>query len=183
MYIREITGKLFFLSISLAAYFTATGQKLSAEELQLYQLVMQYRKTKGLAAIPLSKSLTLVAQTHAVDLDDHYEPGGHCNLHSWSDQGNWKAVCYTDDHAQAELMWSKPQELTKYKGNGYEIAFSTDIEYLADPKAALANWKLSKQHNAVILNRGLWKRKWNAIGVGVYGSYAVVWFGNEVDNR
>lgn len=173
--------RFFLLAILVVIYFKGAGQKLNADEKELYNLLMQYRKSKGLPAIPLSKSLTFVAQTHAQDLDDYYEPGDGCNLHSWSDQGGWEAVCYTDDHKQAKLMWSKPQELTKYKGNGYEIAFSTSIDYLADPAAALANWKTSKYHNAVILNRGVWRRKWNAIGIGVYGSYAVVWFGNEVD--
>lgn len=181
MFNRGFAIRLLFSVISLATYYTGTGQKLNPDEQQLYKLVMQYRKTKGLPAIPLSKSLTIVAQTHAVDLDDYFEPGGACNFHSWSDKGKWKPVCYTSDHAQSKLMWSKPQELTSYTGNGYEIAFAENVEYLANAENALDAWKLSKAHNAVMLNRGVWKRKWNAIGIGVYGSYAVVWFGNEVD--
>lgn len=173
--------EFFFTAIFITTTFTSIGQKPTADESELYKLVMQYRKAKGLPAIPLSKSLTIVAQTHAQDLDDYYEPGGKCNFHSWSDQGNWKPVCYTTDHAQAKLMWSKPQELTSYKGNGYEIAFAEDPEYLANAENALESWKFSKPHNDVILNRGTWKRKWNAIGIGIYGSYAVIWFGNEVD--
>ncbi|MFN8249721.1 MAG: CAP domain-containing protein [Ferruginibacter sp.] len=142
---------------------------------------MKYRKSKGLPAIPLSKSLTTVAQVHARDLEENYSPDPKCNLHSWSNNGNWIPVCYTKDHAKAELMWSKPGELTKYQGKGYEIAFAEDEAYLANAENALEAWKSSKDHNAVILNRGIWKKKWNAIGIGINGSYAVIWFGNEPD--
>lgn len=158
------------------------AQELSGDESELYNLIMKYRKEKGLPAIPLSKSLTMVAQTHARDLEDNYTPDPKCNLHSWSNNGNWKPVCYTKDHAQARLMWSKPQELTSYKGDGFEIAFAEDVEYLANAENALESWKESKYHIAVILNKGTWKKKWNAIGIGINGSYAVVWFGNEIDN-
>jgi len=173
--------QLLLILICTSISLQTEAQNLSADESELYRLVMNYRKTKGLPGIPLSKSLTLVAQTHAKDLDENYEPGTACNLHSWSANGNWKPVCYSKDHAQAKLMWSKPRELTAYKGNGYEIAYSEDLDYLANADNALDGWKLSKEHNAVILNRGAWKKKWNAIGIGIYGSFAVIWFGNEVD--
>ena len=59
---------------------------LSSEEQKLYQLIMEYRKSKGLEAIPLSAKLTLVAQTHARDLSENYtfDPDNTCNPHSWS---------------------------------------------------------------------------------------------------
>ena len=48
--------------------------------------------------------------------------------------------------------------------------------------AALAGWKSSAGHDQMILNKYAWKRmKWNAMGVGIYGHYAVVWFGEEAD--
>ena len=165
----------------LNLHLRANSQELSSDEFELYNLVMQYRKAKSLPTIPLSKSLTFVAQTHAKDLDENYVIDQKCNLHSWSSNGNWKPVCYTNDHAQAKLMWSKPQELTSYKGNGYEIAFAEDAEYLANAENALDSWKLSKEHNAVILNKKIWKKNWNSIGIGIYGSYAVIWFGYESD--
>lgn len=173
--------KLLFLFAFTVACIVCTAQNLSGDETELYNLIMAYRKSRGLPTIPLSKSLTLVAQTHVHDLEDNFERGNECNFHSWSNQGKWKPVCYTSDHAQARLMWSKPQELTSYKGNGYEIAFAENEEYLADAEHALKSWQSSKNHNAVILNRDKWKKKWNAIGIGIYGSYAVVWFGNEPD--
>lgn len=47
---------------------------------------MQYRIEKGLAEIPLSKSLTFVAQTHVKDMELN-PASGYCNMHSWSDKG------------------------------------------------------------------------------------------------
>ncbi len=178
---RLIKQLLIFL-ILINIQVNALAQALSADESELYNLVMKYRKEKGLATIPVSKSLTVVAQTHAKDLDENYIPDPKCNIHSWSNKGKWKPVCYTKDHAQAKLMWSKPQELTTYKGYGFEIAFEEDPEYLANAENALESWILSKEHNAVILNKGMWKNKWNAIGIGIAGSYAVIWFGREPDN-
>lgn len=151
----------------------------SSKEMKLYELIMAYRKQKGLSEIPLSKSLTFVAKTHAKDLGDNNPNKGSCNLHSWSDKGNWKPVCYTSDHAQASLMWSKPRELTSYQGNGYEIA----AQGVSSAEAALNLWKQSDAHQAVLLNEGIWKEKWQAIGIGMYKNYAVVWFGKEKDTE
>jgi len=177
----RLLKQIFLLPIFITMFLVGTAQQLSEDESELYRLVMAYRRSKGLPGIPLSRSLTLVAQTHVKDLEENYERNNHCNYHSWSNKGTWKAVCYTSNHAQAKLMWSKPQELTSYTGYGFEIAFAEDEEYLAESGNALEAWKLSKAHNAVILNRDKWKKKWNAIGIGIYGSYAVIWFGNEVD--
>jgi uncharacterized protein YkwD len=147
---------------------------------ELVELVNAYRQSEGLPAIPYSPSLSCVAVTHVHDLADnspHTEPGG-CNLHSWSDQGPWTACCYTPDHAQAQCMWSKPQELTEYPGNGYENAASG----AGSPAAALAMWQGSTAHNEVILNLGIWEsHPWNAVGAGLYQGYATLWFGEQSD--
>jgi uncharacterized protein YkwD len=75
-------------------------------------------------------------------------------------------------------MWSKPSELTSYKSNGYEIACMGAIT----AEKALECWKGSPGHNDVILNRHTWKNmKWNAMGVSIYGPYALVWFGTIAD--
>lgn len=158
------------------------AQTLTSEESKLYKLLMEYRAAKGLPSIPVSKSLTYVAQIHAKDLDENFTPDGRCNMHSWSDKGNWKACCYTSDHAQAACMWTKPQELTSYKGLGFEIAHGAK-GYVATAESALSGWKSSPGHNAVIINGDKWKQKWNAIGIGIYGGYAVVWFGYASDKE
>ncbi len=160
-------------------------QSLSEDELELYQLIMEYRTENGLSKIPLSKSLTYVAQTHVKDLKINKPDQGDCNSHSWSSKGPWSPCCYTDDHANANGMWRKPRELTSYKNNGYEIACgsSNPIYDQGDitPEAALERWQNSSAHNAVILNQGIWKDTWKAIGIGIYGNFAVVWFGKEID--
>jgi len=153
--------------------------QLTTEEYRLYELVMEYRASKNIPTIPISPSLTFVARTHVRDLTAH-PPTGECNLHSWSEYGNWTPCCYTDDHAEAENMWNKPRELTSYQGNGYEIAFGHFIG--ATPENALEGWKTSPGHNAVMVNLNIWKNiTWRAIGIGIYGNYAVIWFGEEFD--
>jgi hypothetical protein len=133
----------------------------------------------GLSPIPLSASLTVVAQLHAKDLTDNRPDVEGCSMHSWSAKGKWQSCCYTPDHAQKQCMWNKPRELTSYTGNGFEIAAQRSD--LIGAKEALELWKGSTFHNDVILNKGIYNRKWNAIGLGIYKNYAVVWFGHEVD--
>lgn len=152
---------------------------LSAEETKLYELIMSYRASYNLPSIPLSPALTYVAHTHVRDLAA-YPPTGECNLHSWSEHGEWTPCCYTSDHAQAQLIWNKPRELTTYTGAGYEIAFYYSAG--ATATSALDGWKHSHGHNIMIINQEQWtSRTWKAIGIGIYQNYAVVWFGEEPD--
>lgn len=164
---------------------TLWSQTLSVEEQKLYNLIMQYRIESGLPVIPLSPALTFVAQTHAKDLAINRPDKGSCNAHSWSNKGTWTPMCYTSDHAKAKLMWSKPSELTNYKGKGYEIVtmiYGTRTDLMMTATMALKSWKGSASHNAVIINSGMWKKSdWKAIGIGMYNGYACVWFGEEQD--
>ncbi|MEA3497116.1 MAG: CAP domain-containing protein, partial [Bacteroidota bacterium] len=70
------------------------SQNLTEEELKLYNLIIEYRQEKKLPPIPLSPSLTIVAQTHVKDLADNNPDKGRCNTHSWSDKGKWTSCCY-----------------------------------------------------------------------------------------
>ena len=142
---------------------------------------MEYRVSKGLGLIPLSGSLTIVAQTHVKDLKNNNPTNNLCNMHSWSSNGSWSSCCYTSDHKQASCMWNKPKELTSYKASGYEIAYgSSNARITAED--ALNGWKNSSGHNAVIINQGIWTNKlWKAIGIGITDGYAVVWFGEDLD--
>jgi len=119
---------------------------------------------------------------HVWDLEinePHSEP--NCNLHSWSDQGSWTEVCYTDDHLYADLMWSKPSEITGdvYGANGYENSASG----VSSAAHALSLWQGSPGHKDVILNQGIWASRdpWPAMGAGMLAGYAVVWFGDAAD--
>jgi hypothetical protein len=152
--------------------------KLTSDELKLYNLLIAYRAENGLKPIPLSSSLTVVAHLHARDLEINQPDSAGCNMHSWSGSGKWQSCCYTPDHAQKLCMWNKPRELTSYTGNGFEIAAK---KYDLLGTELLALWKASKPHNDVILNKGVYNRKWNAIGIGIYKNHSVIWFGHEVD--
>ncbi len=161
--------------------------QISQEERELYELIMEYRDLKGLERIPLSSSLTFVAQTHCKDLvENKPDKNQRCNAHSWSSEGNWTPCCYTADHRQAECMWFKPRELTSYEGVGYEIAVGviddSNPDYRISPEEALKSWQGSFSHNEVVINKGTWKNKeWKAIGVGIYKGVSTVWFGHEID--
>lgn len=155
---------------------------VSPEERKLYDLIMEYRKSKRLRPIPFSGKLTRVAQAHVHDLSEHfdYEHRGDCNPHSWSDKGAWTPCCYTPDHKQAPCMWNKPREIAGYEGDGYEIAFYSSDG--AEAEESLDGWKNSPGHNPVIVNMGTWEKlEWKSIGIGIYGNYSVVWFGAEPD--
>jgi uncharacterized protein YkwD len=160
---------------------------VSEEEYRLYTMVNDYRRDRGLEEIPLSPSLCRVAGAHVWDLQTNNPERGRCNLHSWSDQGPWSSCCYTNDHRRAACIWSKPAEVSAYEGYGYEVAFYSSLAADQHPDmagAALQGWKKSPGHNRMIINKYSWKRiKWKAMGVGIYGNYAVVWFGDKPDTE
>jgi uncharacterized protein YraI len=162
-----------------ASSATAPPTGCNADGIALINAINQYRVDNGLGAIPISPSLCIVAEAHVNDLRDnapHTAPT--CNLHSWSDQGNWSACCYTPDHAQAWCAWNKPSELTDYQSNGYEIAYSGPD----DTQLAVTTWAGSSGHNAMILNLGIWADlQWQAIGAAQHDGYAHVWFGTDPD--
>ena len=171
--------KKILFTLALLVSFASFGQNLSNEESELYNLIMKYRSSKNLPRIPISKSLTFVAQTHVRDLENNKPDLGNCNMHSWSNKGAWTSCCYTSDHAKAQCMWDKPSELTSYKGYGYEIAYGSSGGSVT-PIGAINGWKGSSGHNAVIINQGIWSsHPWEAIGIGIYKGFAVVWFGEE----
>jgi uncharacterized protein YkwD len=156
---------------------------LSSEEKKLYDLIMEYRESKGLEQIPISAKLMEVAQTHARDLADNYvfDVDNTCNPHSWSKKGKWTSCCYTSDHKRASCMWNKPREITGYSGNGFEIAYYSSAG--ANAKEGLDGWKVSPGHNPLLINLGTWSKvKWNAIGMGIYKEFGVVWFGEVEDS-
>jgi len=164
--------------------FTAYRQKtvvITGEEQQLYRIIMEYRAEKNLPSIPLSVALTYVAQTHAGDLAENYQPGGRCNLNSWSKQEGWSSCCYLKGHSQADCMWNKPRELTTYPADGFEIVFCSAVN--PTPEAAFKHWKNNPLNDCVIRNTGTWSETtWQAIGIGVYKNYITVWLGKEPDN-
>ncbi len=162
---------------------------LSTKETRLFQIVNEYRESHGLPPIANARSLNKVARTHVIDLVENGPAEGTdsrgllCSLHSWSNNGLWKPVCYTKDHAYAESMWDKPREITNftYTGDGYENAYSTTDNEVV-PEKVLEAWKASPSHNAILLETGIWKgSNLLALGVGIYKNHAVIWVGVLID--
>lgn len=155
---------------------------VSSEEKELFDLLNEYRVSKKLKPVPFSAALTQVAQAHVRDLHNNYkfDPNAECNPHSWSKNGDWSDCCYTNDHKQAQCMWDKPKEIAGYNSPGYEIAYFQSNG--AEPYVAMEGWKKSKGHNPVMINTGIWEKvTWEAMGVGIYEEYGVVWFGAKSD--
>ncbi len=148
----------------------------------LIEAVNEYRRLHGLRAIKPSVTLNKVARLHVADLQQHNPNQGVCNMHSWSNNGDWSACCYKDVDPKAACMWDKPREISgfKYDANGYEVAAWLSDSMHVD--AAIDLWKNSAGHNAVILNKSDWGQlRWRAIGAAMSENYAVVWFGTKVD--
>lgn len=170
---------------------TAPGTCLTDPEVELARRINDYRQSKDRPAIPVTKSLSLVARWHAIDLSENQQwmqgtdPRGlPCGLQSWSAKGPWKALCYTSDHHYAEAMWRKPQELTAnaYLGNGFEIVYKTSGP-LVVPRV-VEYWTDRPEERDMILSSGVWQGlAWPVMGVGVVGNYAVLWFGDQPDRQ
>jgi hypothetical protein len=167
------------------------GVCLSPAEAELARLINEYRATQNLPAIPVSKSMTLVAQQHVWDSNNNQgsmpvDPGGQeCNLHSWTrvvnpalQQGKWTEVCYTGDHANAQGMWNKPREIAGFPGEGVENSHWASAG--TTPAGALNGWKNSPGHNAVITEQNGWG-PFKSLGVGISGNYAHMWVSLTAD--
>jgi len=163
----------------------STDSQEVMDALELLANINSYRRSKGLEPGEISPALMAVAFAHVQDLNEFRRESG-CNMHSWSSNfPDWRTgCCYTPDHSQADCMWSKGREITScwpspYRGNIYENSYSGP----ADPSSAVNAWKRSSAHNAVILNEGIWSRfnPWPAMGAAIWGSYAVLIFGDRKD--
>ena len=153
----------------------------SAEEVRLYNLISEYRRVHKLPVIPFSRSLSYVARVHAMDLQFNRPDFGGCNPHSWSDKGKWKACCYTRDKNRQLCMNEKPREIAGYRYKGWEMVYSGGEE--AHAGDAFDLWKGLGLTNDYLLNTGKWIKPWKAIGIGFYGDYATVWFGEGDDTE
>ena len=161
------------------------SQDLTCEEKKLYNLIMEYRKDNKLKKIPISSSLTLVAQIHLKDLIHNKPDLKKGNAHSWSNKGNWSSVNYLGYQHQARYIWDKPRELTSYKGDGFEIVCGSNkccSDFVMTAEYALDSWIKSTNHNNMIINKKNFKKiEWKSIGIAVKNGFAVVWFGKEKD--
>ncbi len=160
---------------------------VSLEELALYHQITAYRASVGLEPVALSGALNATAGRHVVDTRENIWAAGldlprGANLHSWSD------APYFADHRAPGVMWDAPARLgLSYGGAAYEISAAGQ----RDGASALAAWKASPGHNAVLAGQGAWAgREFHSMGIGVdtspgagpYGGRIFhVWFGEAVD--
>lgn len=158
--------------MSTDIYKSSRFDKFDAEEAELYRSINEYRAINGLPPIAASQSLSLVANRHVIDLEENIGT----ITHAWSD-----ADYDVSDSTTWSTMWQAPQRLgTDYESNGFENAFFSSAGATAED--ALNSWRGSGGHNAVILNQDVWANsEWNALGIGIYGDYAVMWVGEASD--
>lgn len=174
-----LSGCFWALSAQGFALYPLTEQCAESEEFQLFELLTEYRRIHGLPPLPISKSLSYVARVHAMDLAFNRPDFGGCNPHSWSAKGSWKACCYARDDNRTACMNDKPKELTAYKAKAWEIVY--DGGEAAKAIDAFDLWKDIGIFRDYLLNTGKWEKPWKAIGIGFYGDYATVWFGEGDD--
>lgn len=177
------------LALLVLLPFLSTGQMIdlgpvkthcaTSEEVELYNLINDYRRIHQLPPIPFSRSLSYVARVHAMDLSINRPDFGGCNPHSWSAKGKWKPSCYSRDPNRQQSMNEKPKEIAGYKFKGWEMVYSGGEE--ARAVDAFDLWKGLGLTNDYLLNTGKWIKPWKALGIGFYGDYACVWFGEGDD--
>lgn len=153
---------------------------ISKDEVKLYELINNYRKSVGLIEIPLSKSLCYVAKKHANDLQLNKPDTNTCNFHSWSNKGNWTPCCFEKEIKDKSCMLNKPTELTKYPGTAYEIIYWENKQATSDK--AYKQWIETSASRSVFSNYKNWENyEWNAMGIGIYEGFAIAWFGESFD--
>ncbi len=155
---------------------------ISNNELKLYNQINDYRKALNLPKIPLSRSLSYVAQQHVTDLLKNKPDTNACSFHSWSDKGKWTACCYKGGIKDKKCMQEKPRELTGYPGKGYEIVYWENKEATADN--AFDQWRTVTASRSLITNLKEWEDfAWKAMGVAIEKNFAILWFGEETDTE
>jgi len=153
---------------------------IDQEELKLYNLFNEYRKTMNQPEIPLSKSLCFVAKQHINDLIQNKPDTNTCNFHSWSDKGEWTACCFEVELKDKSCMQKKPMELTNYPGIAYEIVYWENRIATADK--AFDQWRETAASQSMIINIKNWESlNWNAVGICIEDNFAIAWLGEETD--
>jgi hypothetical protein len=178
-----------FLGVGLLVFNTKTTAQtdtipddfcISAEEYQLYQLINDYRKVFALPEVVLSKSLSYVAIAHARDLAANFNADTICNMHSWSDKGRWKPICFPSEQSRKNNVHLKAKEIIGYQTEAFEITYWSNVENT--PKQILGFWRENTVSADLLINRAKWENHtWKAIGIGIEDGYAVVWLGEGID--
>lgn len=155
---------------------------INQEEFQLFNLVNNLRKSRGLPSLQLSKSLSYTAYQHVRDLYINKPDTASCNMHSWSDKGDWTPICFPKEQGKKKSVNDKPKELTNYPGQAHELLYW--VNGTALPDEVFDQWRTTNQSSALILNTGKWlKTNWKSMGISVYKGYASLWLGEAQDTE
>ncbi len=147
------------------------GDEISPPEKELYKIINDYRAANNQPPIPLSESLSLVANRHLLDLINNVKTFTH----------GWSNCPYEIANEKTwNCVFEAPQRLkTNFQGNGYENLYR-NLNGNATPTLALDAWKKSVMHNNLILNLDVWKdTTFDGFGIAIDGNYAAIWFGSE----
>jgi hypothetical protein len=174
---------IFFFSLKLfGQHRIPSGFCMNQDEQKLAEAINKIRIKHGKKPIKLSISLTYVAETHVNDLEVNHPDTSVCNLSSWSNKGKWTPVCFNPYVVDRKAMWDKPRELTPYPYNGYEMVGYMEGGIVVDSLAKL--WDTLAESLDMITTEGIWSKKsWEAMGVGISGNYASLWFGQREDRE
>lgn len=149
------------------------GDEISSQEKDLYRMVNEYRAQNNLPQIPISESLSLVANRHLLDMT--------LNLKSFSH--GWSNCAYDVNNEKTwNCVFESPKRLNSgYDGKGYENLYRTKTGN-ANAALVLEAWKKSDLHNSLLLNLKAFKDiKFDAFGVAINGQYAALWFGSKAN--
>lgn len=176
---RKFIAAFLFFVIATFSLQAQQGVCIDEDELALANQINQFRKQNDMEVLPVSSALSYVADVHVKDLYLHYNPFGDCNLLSWSDSGRWEECCTSGENY--DCMYSKPAELTKYEGKGYELVYYQNTQITSG--LAFNAWKGNPSAKSMMLQQGKYEDKtWQVIGVALFDGYASVWFGEKTDD-
>lgn len=146
------------------------GDEISEQEKELYRIVNEYRAQNNLPPVPLSESLSLVANRHLLDLTQNLKS----LTHSWSN-----CPYEFNNEKSWNCVFESPKRLNSgYNGRGYENLYRSKTGS-AGAVLALEAWKKSDLHNSLLLNLNTFKNtKFDAFGVAINGQYVALWFGS-----
>lgn len=153
---------------------------IERNEIQLSEAINKFRVKKGLGELQLSPSLSYVAKTHLNDIRLHSKDQHGCNLNSWSDKGKWTSCCFNSKQKDLELMTTKPEEITGFRGKGYEIVIMAKKGVSTKNLADL--WLAATTTEEFLLNAGQGSnRNWQSMGVSIYHGFASIWLSEMPD--
>ena len=153
---------------------------IERNEIQLSEAINKFRVKKGLGELQLSPSLSYVAKTHLNDIRLHSKDQHGCNLNSWSDKGKWTSCCFNSKQKDLELMTTKPEEITGFRGKGYEIVIMAKKG--VSTKNLTDLWLAATMTEEFLLNAGQGSnRNWQSMGVSIYHGFASIWLSEMPD--